>query len=118
MTTDEKLDIFRDRLNGCSYAEIKKKYNVSQKEIMKMLHNNRVGSQWPQAEEHVYPELSKWIYKNLGSLGACAEKVGAQRQSISKWLRGETDMSKRHIDKFLLLTGMTYEELFRRKEEE
>ena len=113
-----KSDMYMaDRDAGMTYREIAEKHGVSYQAVAQCC-----GRQGPYfkaytEEEVVYPGLRKWLNENrvtrsefirrMGNIGS-----GTMVSRIGKHFRGENLPTKKTIDSFIEVTGMTYEQLF------
>lgn len=67
-------------------------------------------------EKIIYPALAKYILEYCeGSMNVFADDADLTHSAVSRWLYGTGSPSKEAIDAVLALTGMTYEEAFRRE---
>ena len=118
-----KADLFvADRNAGMRYAEIARKYGVSYQRVAQVCASRGVGHfKVYTAAECVYPNLRKWLNENQISRYEFIRRLGLNQHSanharISEHFRGRTYPRKETIDKFIAVTGLTYEQLFAKEE--
>lgn len=117
-----KADLYREeRENGLNYQQIADKYGVSKQcvaqacgkqDIFHFQYNNTC----------VYPGLRKWINDNKISTSELVRLMGMTAYgqncaNLRNRLNGETELKKSDIDKLIEITGMTYDKLFREKQD-
>ncbi len=120
MTREQKIEAFTMRLDGMSYQAIADKYGVSKQYIQQLLiggsRRNQVGK-W--AKEFVYPNLYKYMISNdFRSLKSFKEHLGlgVSLSRFSERCKGELDFKIDEIYKIIDVTGMSFEEAFRKVE--
>lgn len=110
-----------DRMAGMKYAEIAKKYGVSYQCVAQTCARRGVSHFKPYtADECVYPYLRAWLNENMVSRYEFIRRLGesqhaANNARIGDHFRGKTYPRKETIDKFIAVTGLTYEKLFARE---
>ena len=57
--------------------------------------------------------LDQWMRQNGMTRVMFADKSGVNYSTLCNIMNGSVDASKKHIDKILKFTGLTYEEAFR-----
>jgi predicted DNA-binding protein YlxM (UPF0122 family) len=113
-----KADIYMaEREAGLTYREIAEKYGVSYQCVAQSC--ARCGGYFKPytKDEVVYPNLRKWLNDNKVSRREFVRKMGKlphpETQSrISDHFRGKKYPHKKTIDKYIEVTGLTYEQLF------
>lgn len=60
-----------------------------------------------------YPAIETYMIKHNLSLREIAKRCGIPSPSMCRLLKGDTEPSKRTIDKILAVTGLSYEVCFR-----
>ena len=111
-----------DRQAGLTYREIAEKYGVSYQTVAQGCARRGVGHFKPYtAAEVVYPNLRKWLNENKVSRYEFIRRMGEQTcaatsSKISVYFRGKAYPRKITIDKFIAVTGLTYEQLFAEEE--
>ena len=108
------------RQKGMTYQEIADSMGISKAYVAILLDRTVKTSNfhiWP-VETSPYPILTQWMNDNQITRQELAEKLGYSVSTSSGYIIAKimkTDkLSKREIDKLLEITGMTYEELFRK----
>ena len=117
MTKDEKVEAYRMRLDGASFAEIGNRFGVSRQYIQQILPRPRKNRIEMSAESCIYNGISKWMLENGVSYAKLARCVGLSNSCLSLVLAGKVAPTKTTIDKILEFTQMSYEEAFSKKEE-
>lgn len=64
----------------------------------------------------VFPAIEKWMRDNRMNQEDLGRKIGYTHQAISKIMSGKMPPSFDFVIAFLRLSGMTFEEAFRRRE--
>lgn len=106
------------RQQGWTYQQIGNELGCSRQRIAQILGKQAVwGFQYINTEECVYPKLAEWMNKNKVSRSEFLRRIGLQAEPrniirFSSILCGRIDPRKTDIDRYLNVTGMTYEELF------
>lgn len=119
MSRHPKADLYRaEREKGLTYAEIARKYGISQQAVCQACGKFSQGHFKPYTEEEVvYPNLRRWLNENRMTRSEFIRRLdrvigGHAHDALSRWFRGVNDPQKKTIDKMLEITGLTYEELF------
>lgn len=109
------------RKKGMTYQEIADSMAVSKAYVAVLLDKTVKTSNfhiWP-IELSPYPALTQWMNDNQMTRQELAEKLGYSPSTSSCYIITKimkTDkFTKKEIDKLLELTGMTYEELFKKQ---
>jgi transcriptional regulator with XRE-family HTH domain len=109
------------RKKGMTYQEIADSMGVSKAYVAVLLDKTVKTSNfhiWP-IELSPYPVLTQWMNDNQMTRQELAEKLGYSPSTSSCYIITKimkTDkFTKKEIDKLLELTGMTYEELFKKQ---
>lgn len=115
----KKYELYRaERDRGLTYQQIADKYGVSRQNIHLACRNYNPLRFHPFDEKRcVYSNLRKWLNANKISANELMAKLGYEAAGrTSDWLRnvlkGKCDIKKNVIDKLIMLTGLTYEQLF------
>ena len=121
MREHPKTDLYvKERESGKSVAEIAKMYGVSYQTVAQVTAKRNIGYFKHYTEKNcVYPHLRKWLNDNkvtrhefMRRMGMITSGTNATR--ITHYFKGRNYPTKETIDKFLQVTGLTYEELFYR----
>lgn len=110
------------RKQGKTYQEIADYMGISKAYVAILLDKTVKTSNfhiWP-IELSPYPVLTQWMNDNQITRQELAEKLGYSPSTgsyyiITKIMRTDK-FTKKEIDKLLEITGMTYEELFKRQD--
>lgn len=107
-----------DRNNGMTFQQIADKYGVSKQTVHKCIGNTSAPNFRPFSPTNcVYPNLRNWLNENHVSLQEFTRRMGdtgyvGNSSAVGTWFRGVSYPHKESIDKILMVTGMTYEQLF------
>ena len=120
MNESRKKQMQEDRESGMTFAEIGKKYGISSSRVGQILGRHCVKNFQP-VRNCIYPNLAKWMNENKISRAELTKRIYGNSDAtnalrIASYIRGETDIPKRTIDKLLKVTGMTYEVLFQKED--
>lgn len=120
--SDEKwLKARKMRENGSGFKEIAQEFGVSAQLVSRTLAG--VGdractrSKVTNLEKCIYPKIQKFMYENRFSYNRLANSCGIDHVSMYRHLTMENGIPKSSIDAILRVTGMTYEEAFKTKED-
>ena len=105
-----KSEIYRaERDTGKTYRQIAELYGVSYQNVQQ-------ACVWKPAEygSCIYPQIKKWMNDNRVKLPEMAERMCVPDHSLRKALNGSASLKKEYIDALIALTGIAYEELFKR----
>lgn len=115
MTVDEKVEAYKMRLEGASFAEIGKHFGVSRQFIQQILPVSEKNRIEMSANSCVYKNISKWMIQNGISYSKLAKYSGLSPSGVHKFLTGKGSVNKTSIDKLLDVLQMSYEEAFATK---
>lgn len=113
-----------EREKGMTYQQIADKYGVTRQNVaMACGKANPNRFQWHPKHKVVYPNLRKWLNDNKVSKNEILRRAGMEVCASSSGLlgkifKGTADPRKSFIDKLIEITGMPYEKLFAKSEEE
>lgn len=116
MTNEERVKMFRMRLEGATLQEIADKYGVTREWVRQLIPGIEGRGRKPKPA--AYPALSEWLQDNELSRFAFGKMCGVSTCCIGNILNGKRDPSKDTIDAILKVTGLPYEEAFRKGESE
>lgn len=118
MTNEQILEMVSMRLNGASVKEIKEKTGASDKDIKdyipRALAYSRNANIDRAIQKIVYPALRDWMVAHGYTMAYVAKLIGVAPATFSKTSYGGNVM-KENIDKILTVTGLTYEQAFKRE---
>ena len=107
--------------SGMTHAEIGREFGISRQRVFQLIggktrHHYRIITK----ELCVYDGLRDWLNENRVSIGELTRRIYGEahavaRKRISDKLGGAI-ITKTYIDKILKVTGLTYEEAFRRSD--
>lgn len=123
MSNHPRYDLYiADRKAGMTFEEIARKHGVSRQAVecsLRKTGEKRGGSKFRVFTEKtcIYPNLRRWLNENRVTQQKFALLVGrnlaaSNSSSVGTWLKGKSYPLKENIDQILLVTGLTYEELF------
>lgn len=115
MTNEQKLEMYKMRLEGASLQECADVFGVTREYVRQLT---------PPVETHakrrsnydscIYPAIAEWLYENRYSYHAFAKLCATSIQPMYRALTGVTPLSKKLIDAILDSTGLTYEDAFKK----
>lgn len=119
MSKERKAEMIEMRENGYTYHEIGKAFGISRQRVQTLI-GGQMKSHFRRTtpEDCIYPNLRKWMNDNrITRAELCRRLYGDthpnNRAKCCEFLKGINQRaSKRTIDKYLSVTGLTYEELF------
>ena len=112
MTNEQKAEAYLMILNGASYEDAAQKFGVTKQRLHQLLPG--VGSSTRQSNDWIYPNIKRWMKDNRLLAQNFAKLLGCGSATVGKYLSGKAQPNKQTIDKILEVTGMTYEEAFKR----
>ena len=118
MNREDKIEVFKMRLDGFTYQEIAEKYGVSKQYINQMLQNIISEKRNKSLNKIVYPNIANWLKGNECSISEFERKTGIKRATLDRKLQGVAKFSYDEIKIILDVTGMKFEECFKTKESE
>lgn len=124
MSRHPRADAYRkDRELGMTFQQIADKYGVSRQTVAEA--TCRQGYQFRHftKERCVYPFLRRWLNENKVSVSEFTRRMGLagssnSRNIYSNYFKGKQYPSKQVIDGILKVTGLTYEKLFYREDDD
>lgn len=118
--SDEKKASLRESIvNGATLQELADAHGVSRQRMAQIVGAVRPMREWNKTYS-VFPAIDSWMkynrvtYAQLSKQLGYAESASAQC-GVAKRLMGERMMYKDFIDALLQVTGLTYEEAFRKE---
>lgn len=63
-------------------------------------------------EKWIFPGLQNWFLKNRQTEVRFAAKIGVDNNTLSRWMRGKTEIPLYGVRAILQETGMTFEQAF------
>lgn len=115
MTKEQKIEAYAMRLDGATLQEIADRFGVTKQWISKILPKDPA---FPgKTAKCVYPSIKNWLTEHHISYGTFREMIGVSPLTLTRYLSGRSDPSKKVIDKILDITEMTYEEAFKEETE-
>lgn len=121
MTIDEKVMVFRMRLEGAALQECADAFGVSRQRISQIVGategQRKPGRPAKQIEDCVYPAIATWMCENGHTGTSLAKLCNVSQSTVCYLLKGTYSPTKPVIDKILDATGLTYEVAFKKKED-
>lgn len=117
MTKEQKIEAFSMLMDGKTYSEVGEHFGVTKQRIHQlfpMQRNNKPVCKKEKPLRYIYPNIEKWMRENKVSLAELSLKIGCSSNTICRNLLGYNEPGKRLIDEIIKLTGMTYEEAFKK----
>ena len=118
MNREDKIEVFKMRLDGFTYQEIAEKFGVSRQYINRMLQNVISERRNKTVNKIVYPNIANWLKNNECSISEFAIRVGMERSTLDRKLYGRSKFNSDEIKRILDATGMKFEECLKMKESE
>lgn len=115
MTNEQRVEMYRMRLEGASLQEIADKFGVTRQAVHQAI--PAVEPRPCYRAKCIYPNLQNWLIANERSLATFSEITGVNKTTLYKVLGGQGDPCKKTIDAILRTTGMDYETAFAPKED-
>ena len=115
---DNRTLFLKEIEDGHSTADVARKYGVSRQYVQ------QVSGKWGKhrflivtEKQCIYPNWRKWMNENKVSRAEISRRIGNNGQGlniqqISDYMSGKRWPHKNVMDRLLLVTGMTYEEMF------
>ena len=118
MSNRDKADAYFMRLEGKTFQGIADQFGVSKQNIHQILLGVCERPPRRDLETIVYPSIKKFMKENRLSFSGISRLCGINIGPIINGLCGKNDISKRTIDAILDVTGMAYEEAFKKEDTE
>lgn len=117
MTREQLIEAFTMKIDGYSYQFIADKFGCTKQNIqdvfMRYIKNNNFKC--------AYPAIKKWMIENNVSLSEMYVLLGHNAsnntQYVRKKLSGKQNFNGEEIDKLIYITGIPYEQLFKKEYE-
>lgn len=124
MSRHPRADLYvAERAKGKNYREIAQMYGVSYQVVAAACGKHSPNLFKPFTEKQVvYPNLRRWLNENKVGKREFARRMGNvpggnEIGNLASWFCGKAYPSKKTIDLMLKITGLTYEELFMREDD-
>lgn len=115
MTNKEKAEAYFMRLEGKTFQEIADRFGVSKQNIQQILKGLCERSPRRNVDTVIYPSIQRYMKENNLSFNAFSHLCGINLGPVINGLCGKNGITKRFIDAVLDVTGMTYEEAFKKE---
>lgn len=112
----QKAECYRLRQEGYTLQWLGDKYGLSRERIRQIIekHEEKLAGLSNRLSSCIYPELKKWMIMQDETYTSLASKCEVHMMTLRNGLTGRTTICKDTIDRILVLTGLTYEEAFRK----
>lgn len=121
ITIDQKVEMYRMRLEGKSYQDIADRFGVSRQYVYRLIGQQCKSEPYRNVNVR-YTGLRKWMNESNYSVANLARESGCTDNhsyvTITSYLQGSPRMDIDSIRKILRFTGMTFEEAFGEAEQE
>ena len=121
ITSDQKVEMYRMRLEGKSYQAIADRFGVSRQYVYQLI-GQQCKSEPYRNVNVPYTGLRKWMNESNYSVAKLAKESGCTDDhsyvTINSYLQGSPRMDIDSIRKILRFTGLTFEEAFGETEQE
>lgn len=115
MTNNDKIAMFKMRLEGATYEEIAKEFGVTKQRIQQIMFRT-LGERHRKSNDKIfYPNIRKWLEEKELTIRKFAQSNGLNYGTILRALQHDK-MSTKTANQILKATGLTYEEAFRKEE--
>lgn len=118
--SEEDISLMREKLkSGMTLQQIGDELGITRQRVAQLTGAVRPMTQWCKTYS-VYSGIDSWMkfthttYAQLNLMLGYAPSASCQA-NLAKRLMGETEPSKSFIDAMLYITGLTYEEAFKKK---
>lgn len=118
MNKEDKIEVFKMRLDGFNYQEIAEKFGVSKQYINQMLQSVISERKLKYINTIVYSNIANWLKNNECSISEFARKTGIKRSTLNDKLHGIRQFKSNEVKSILDVTGMKLEECLKMKESE
>ena len=115
----KKTEMIKMREAGMTYENIGKAFGISKQAVFAAIGGDvRKRFKPITSEDCIYPNLRKWMNDNRVTRSELCRKFFGNtnpvcHHNVSKFMRGTNGGATKHtIDRYLAVTGLTYEELF------
>lgn len=112
MTNEEKVEMFRMRLEGATLQEVADKFGITREYVRQLVPG--IEGKEIKRRAIVYPAILKWFQENELNYCSFGRMCGLSNVAVNDILTGNRSPRKDSIDAILKATGMTYEEAFRK----
>lgn len=118
--SDEKKASLRESIvNGATLQELADAHGVSKQRMAQIVGAVRPMREWNKTYS-IFPAIDSWMKYNRVTYAQLSKRLGyapnaSARYGVAKRLMGERMMYKDFIDALLQVTGLTYEEAFRKE---
>ena len=109
--------------NGMTYAEIGCRFGISRQRVSQLIgKGNKNYFRAIKCDRCVYVGVRKWLTDNKISVMELTRRLYGGNGSEGNYrrvkdrLNGSAELTKTYIDKILKITGLTYEEAFKRSD--
>lgn len=116
MTVDQKVDIFRMRMEGYTLREIGEKYGITRERVRQILMYSIDKREVKARKVYVYPEIKNWMEENRIRQEDIGKDLGYSQQSVSYILNGRREPNLEFIKYICDKTGLDVNTAFRRKD--
>ena len=121
ITIDQKVEMYRMRLEGKSYQAIADRFGVSRQYVYQLI-GQQCKSEPYRNVNVPYTGLKKWMNESRYSIAELARESGCTDNhsyvTITSYLKGSPRMDIDSIRKILRFTDLTFEEAFGETEQE
>lgn len=113
MTDADREEAYRMRLEGASLQDVADRFGVSRQWVAQMVPiKQHAFTKLKNGQACIYPAIRRYMEENRFTYHRLAVLSGISPGALYQNLTGQSDFTKKNIDKLLGAMGMTYEEAF------
>lgn len=115
MTSNQRKKAFNLLEDGANYQETADVVGCTREEIAEVFGKMFRDKERRAKHDGAYPAIHEWKQEHGYNNHDLALLCGVHPGTVNNYLRGSMAATKGFIDKILELTGMTYEDAFRKR---
>ncbi|MBR4934481.1 MAG: helix-turn-helix transcriptional regulator [Anaerotignum sp.] len=112
ITKEQEILVRMMRLDGKSVRDVAEVLKLSEDDVSHVYCAKRYKRSMIGFDTTRHYGLDRWMRHHGMTRVMVADKSGITYSTLCNIMNGDVDVSKKHIDKLLKFTGLTYEEAF------